>query len=155
MKRQLTDRQQHKEKKMWQGGEELSPQTSSMFPLTISCSNTAAGSGLAAPCPLVVDRQVFRPQNLCCLSLSLTLSTRNSACRTRMGSSCACAVDPGMMLALGKLSHGNVKKKKKKKPRWWEKATSSDIYWTCEVCGWWFGFYKCSVFTYTMLRVRI
>lgn len=28
-----------------------------------------------------------------------------------MGSSCACAVDPGMMLALGKLSHGNVKKK--------------------------------------------
>ena len=33
-----------------------------------------------------------------------------------MGSSCACAVDPGMMLALGKLSHGNLKKKKKKSP---------------------------------------
>lgn len=51
--------------------------------------------------------------NLLCLSLSLTLSTRNSACRTRMGSSCACAVGPGMMLAVGELSHGNAKKKKK------------------------------------------
>lgn len=35
-----------------------------------------------------------------------------------MGSSCACAVGPGMMLAVGKLSHGNGTKAEVNKGVW-------------------------------------
>lgn len=104
--------------------------------------------------------------NLSRLSLSLTLSTRNSACRTRMGSSCACAVGPGMMLAVGELSHGNAKKKKKKPlsvcTMGVYKATSSDTYWPYSICH--CSFHKrllkllltqILVFYYSVLSIRV
>lgn len=57
------------------------------------CGRPAPGRGS--------KRAAKGPEKPPSLSLSLTLSTRNSACGTRMGSSCAGALGPGMMLALG------------------------------------------------------
>lgn len=122
MKRQFTASTQHKE------GENVTRRrggiaTSFMLLLTISRINAAAR--LDALLAILGVNKQSTASNL--LFLSLTLSTRNAACRTRMGSSCACALDPGMMLALGKLSHGN---RQCSKYVIIIRPASGDIYWT-------------------------